>query len=130
VPVEAHIKEHPAWFKRFDAVWTPTVLLLDSEGKERVRLEGYLTHGSFDAWLRCGLGHLAFARKRFADAERWFDEVATRHADSHFGAEATYYRGVARYSATRDHAVLKALAPELQQKYPGTIWAEKSIPWE
>jgi uncharacterized protein YyaL (SSP411 family) len=33
LPVRAHIKEHPAWFHRFDAVWTPTVLLLDSAGK-------------------------------------------------------------------------------------------------
>jgi thioredoxin-related protein len=39
---KAHIKEHPAWFHRFKAVWTPTVLLLDKDGKERVRLEGYL----------------------------------------------------------------------------------------
>jgi hypothetical protein len=34
LPVKAPIKEHPAWFHRFDAVWTPTVLLLDSEGKD------------------------------------------------------------------------------------------------
>jgi thioredoxin-related protein len=44
LPVEAHIKEHPAWFHRFAAVWTPTVLLLDADGKERVRLEGYLSN--------------------------------------------------------------------------------------
>src|SRR5581483_4474368 len=27
VPLEAHIKEHPAYFKRFEAVWTPTILV-------------------------------------------------------------------------------------------------------
>jgi hypothetical protein len=110
-------------------VWTPTVLLLDSEGKERVRLEGYLLHHDFDAWLRCGLGRLAFARKKFPEAERWYDEVASAFADSHFAAEATYYRGVARYSASRDHELLKSLAVELQQRFPGTVWADRSIPW-
>lgn len=30
---KTRIKEHPAWFPRFDAVWAPTLLLLDSEGK-------------------------------------------------------------------------------------------------
>ncbi len=35
LPAKAQIKEHPAWFHRFDAVCTPTVLLLDSESKER-----------------------------------------------------------------------------------------------
>ena len=30
-----------------DAVWTPTVLPLDSKRKERVRLEGYLPNDDF-----------------------------------------------------------------------------------
>src|SRR5689334_6816478 len=51
VPVEAHIKEHPAWFKRFDVNWTPTVLILDSQGKERHRIEGYLPKEEFEAQL-------------------------------------------------------------------------------
>jgi hypothetical protein len=55
LPVKAHIKEHPAWFHRFDAVWTPTVLLLDAAGKERVRLEGYLPNNDFIAALKNGL---------------------------------------------------------------------------
>ena len=36
---EPHIKEHPAWFHRFDAVWMATKFLLDSEGKEPVHAE-------------------------------------------------------------------------------------------
>jgi hypothetical protein len=36
LPVKAHIKGHPPWFQGFDAVSTPTVLLLDAAGKERV----------------------------------------------------------------------------------------------
>jgi len=129
VAVEAHVKEHPAWFKRFEAVWTPTVLLLDSAGRERVRLEGYLTKPDFDAWLRCGLGRLAFVRKRFGDAERWYDEAARDFADSHFGAEAMYWRGVSRYSASRDHTLLHGLAEELRARYPDSVWASSSLPW-
>lgn len=105
------------------------MLLLDGEGKERVRLEGYLTRTDFDAWLRCGLGRLAFVRKRFADAERWYDEVAREFTGSHFGAEAMYWRGVARYSASRDHTVLHALGEELSARYPDSVWASKSLPW-
>ena len=46
-------------FHRFDTVWTPTVLLLDSEGKERARLEGYLPNNDFVAALMSGLGRMA-----------------------------------------------------------------------
>lgn len=105
------------------------MLLLDSEGKERVRLEGYLTKNDFDAWLRCGLGRLAVVRKKWADAEPWYDEVASRFAQSHYAPEAMYWRGVSRYSATQDHTVLGKLARELQQTYPTSVWADKSIPW-
>ena len=29
MPLEAHIKEHPAYFHRFDSAWTPTAIILD-----------------------------------------------------------------------------------------------------
>jgi TolA-binding protein len=129
VPVQAHVKEHPVWFHRFDAVWTPTILLFDDAGKERVRLEGYLPTRDFNAALRCGLGRLAFVRKQFADAERWYDEVVTRFTESHVAAEAMFWRGVSRYSATHDHAVLKNVAEDLQKTYPASGWAVKVLPW-
>ncbi len=129
LPVEAHIKEHPVWFHRFDAVWTPTVLLLDSDGKERVRLEGYLPNSDFMAALMNGLGRVAFVRKKYTDAERQYAEVLTRFGDSHFAAEAMYWRAVSQYSASHDHAVLGKVAEALQKTYPSSIWASKSIPW-
>src|SRR5579864_3770885 len=81
---------HPPWFHRFGAVWTPTVLLFDNEGKERVRLEGYLPNNDFMAALRNGLGRIAFVHKKYADAERWYGEVVARFTSSHFAPEAMY----------------------------------------
>jgi hypothetical protein len=129
VPVEAHIKEHPAWFHRFEAVWTPTVLLFDSHGKERVRLEGYLTNIDFMAALTSGLGRIAFVQKKYADAQRWYDDVVTRFGQSHSAPGAMYWRAVARYSATHDHTVLSKVAEELTTTYPSSVWASKAIPW-
>ncbi|HUJ80272.1 MAG TPA: hypothetical protein VLW83_00240 [Candidatus Acidoferrales bacterium] len=92
-PVKAHIKEHPAWFHRFDAVWTPTVLLLDAAGKERVRLEGYLPNNDFMAALKNGLGRIAFVQKKYGDAERWYGDVVARCGDSHFAARSDVLAG-------------------------------------
>lgn len=127
--MEAHIKEHPAWFHRFDAVWTPTVLLLDSEGKERVRLEGYLNKSDFNAWLQAGLGRLAFMRKRWDEAERWYDQVLQSAPDSPSAPEAMYWRSVSHYKGTNDHTILGQVAKDLPQRYPGSVWAEKTLPW-
>ena len=127
--VEAHIKEHPAWFHRFEAVWTPTILLFDSDGKERVRLEGYLPNIDFVAALTSGLGRIALTQKKHADAERFYDEAVTRFGQSHSAPGAMYWRAVARYGATHDHTILTRVAEELRRTYPSSVWASKAIPW-
>lgn len=127
--MKAHIKEHPAWFHRFQVVWTPTVLLLDSDGEERARLEGYLPTADFLAALEAGLGRIAFVSKKYADAERWYGDVVTRFARSHTAPGAMYWRAVARYKATNDHTVLDKVAEELRSTYPSSIWCSKATPW-
>jgi hypothetical protein len=105
------------------------VLLLDSEGKERVRLEGYLPNNDFVVALMSGLGRIAFVHKKYADAERWYGEVVTRFATSHIAPGAMYWRAVAHYKATNDHTVLGKVAEELRATYPSSVWASKAIPW-
>src|SRR4029079_16539585 len=78
VPLEAHIKEHPAYFKRFEAVWTPTVLILDHNGVERYRLEGYLPVHELRPQLELALARVAFMNKDWAGAERGYTEVLDR----------------------------------------------------
>jgi hypothetical protein len=117
------------WFHRFDAVWTPTVLLLDSDGKERVRLEGYLPNEDFVAALEQGLGRIAFVHKKYDDAARWYNDVVTRFGPSHSAAAATYWLAVTQYRMTRDHSVLTRVAEELRVNYPSSVWATKAIPW-
>jgi hypothetical protein len=105
------------------------VLLLDSDGKEQVRLEGYLTNEDFNAALEGGLGRIAFVQKKYADAERWYGDVVNRFNKSHAAAGAMYWRAVAHYKATNDHTVLGKVAEELRSAHPSTVWASKAIPW-
>jgi TolA-binding protein len=110
-------------------VWTPTVLLLDSESKERVRLEGYLPNDDFRAALESGLGRIAFVHKQYADAERWYGDVVARFGHSHSAPGAMYWRAVTQYKATNDHTVLGKVAEDLRSRYPSSVWASKAIPW-
>ena len=105
------------------------MLLLDSEGKERVRLEGYLPKDDFTAALESGLGRIAFVHKKYADAERWYGDVVTRFGDSHSAPEAMYWRAVTQYKAANDHTVLSKFAEELRSSYPSSVWASKATPW-
>lgn len=129
MPLSAHIKEHPVYFHRFDALWTPTVLILDPKGVERHRIEGYLPKNEFRAQLEMGLARVAFMSKDWADAERRYAEIVDRYPNTKSAPEALYWKGVSRYKATNDHTVLGEMPGQFQQKYSDSIWALKTAAW-
>lgn len=129
MPLEAHIKEHPAYFKRFQAIWTPTILVLDSEGVERYRIEGYLPKDWFRARLQMGRARVLFMHKKFADAQEIYADVGNRYGTLAIAAEAIYWRDVCKYKATNDHTSLGVAARELAEKFPSDEWRLKSLPW-
>ena len=129
MPVEAHIKEHAAWFHRFDVLWTPSVLIFDPDGKERFRIEGYLPRDEFRAQLELGLARVAFMGKEWGDAERRYGEVLDRYPESAAAPEAQYWQGVARYKATQDHTALSDTAARFRNRYQESIWAKRASIW-
>jgi outer membrane protein assembly factor BamD (BamD/ComL family) len=110
-------------------VWTPTALILDSDGKERWRVEGYLPKDEFRAQLEMGLARIAFMHKQWADAEQRYSQVIGRYPDTAAAPEAVYWRGVAQYKRTNDHTVLGGVAEQLTQGYPDSAWAQKASVW-
>ena len=102
---------------------------MDPEGHERWRLEGYLPIDEFNALLELGLARIAFMKKDWGVAETHFAKVLEEHPDSKFIPEATYYKGVCRYSTSHDSAELANTAATLNEKYPGNQWQLRSIPW-
>ncbi len=105
------------------------MVLLDPEGKERFRIEGYLGNREFLATLRNGLGRLAFFRKDYPEAERWYGEVAQNFNDTQAAPEAVYWHSVSEYRRTQDHTALGRASQQLRDAYPESVWAMKSIPW-
>jgi TolA-binding protein len=129
VPVKIHVKEQPAAMERFGVLWTPTVIILDPDGTERHKFEGYLAPDEFRAQVLLGLGHSALARKQFDVAERHFREVVDKLGSTDAAAEAQYWAGVARYKASNDPAALKETAKAFSQRYADSVWAQKASVW-
>ena len=105
------------------------MLILDADGVERHRLEGYLPPDEFRAQLEMGLARIAFMSKKWADAARRYAEVVARYPDSKAAPEALYWKGVSHYKATNDHTVLGELPGQFEQKYPDSVWALKTAAW-
>ena len=134
IPVRVHVRENAEAFKRlgqrFNAQWTPTTLLVDPEGQERHRIEGFLPKEDFVAQLALGLAHSAFARGQFAEAAPLFQQVVDRHPNTESAPEALYWGGVSRYKATSDAGALTDTARAFSEKYTDGSWAKKASVWK
>ncbi len=133
VPIRVHVRDQRDEFKRlgarFGVQWTPTILVLDANGEERHRIEGFLPVDDLLPQLLLGLGHAAFAQSTFGEAESRFGDVVDRYPNSDAAAEALYWKGVSRYKATDDASALTATAREFTQRYSDTPWAKKASVW-
>jgi hypothetical protein len=106
------------------------VVILDPNGKERYRIEGYLPVEEFRAQLELGLARVAFTNKNWKEAERRYAAVLERYPNSKTAPEALYWKGVSNYKISNDHTVLGDLPELFQQKYPDTIQALKTVAWK
>ena len=133
MPVRVHVRNQADEFKRlgerYGVQWTPTILVIDSSGQERHRVEGFLPVQDFLAQLELGLAHSDFARSKFAEAERGYREVVKRNPETEAAPEALYWAGVARYKASGDAGALSDTAKQFQERYQSSSWAKKASVW-
>jgi TolA-binding protein len=133
VPVRAHVKENQEEFQRlgakYDAQWTPTILILDGEGQERHRIEGFLPADDFLSQLALGAAKAAFSAGDFQRAERLFEDVLQKHPRTDAAPEAQYWSGVSRYKATNDASALAGTYKKFQERYSDSTWAKKASVW-
>jgi len=133
VPARVNVRQQPEEFQRqgerFKAFWTPTTLILEPDGTERHRVEGFLPAEELLAQLTLGLGRAAFARQEWEHARRHFEEVVDKYPTTSAAPEAVYWAGVSRYKATNDVGALKETRRQLETRYSDTEWAKRASIW-
>jgi hypothetical protein len=129
IPVRIQVRENPQAMERFNVQWTPTIVLLGSDGKEQHRIEGFLDTEDFLAQLTLGLAKIAFARQEWDRAAERYGEVLDRFPATEAAPEAQYWRGVTRYKATNDAAALGETARAFKERYADSTWARKASIW-
>ena len=133
LPARVHVREDSALFRKYGeqygAQWTPTVLMLDPEGVERHRIEGFLPNDDFLAQLMLGRAQIDFAAERWQDAERGFRQIVEQLPDTDAAPEALYWAGVAPYKATHDSRSLRKTGEEFKHRYQDSAWAKKASVW-
>jgi thiol-disulfide isomerase/thioredoxin len=112
-------------------LWTPTLLVLDHEGREVRRAVGYLPPQDFAGELELGLGLAALYHSRPGDALERFKRLARGHANAEIASEAAYWAGVAAYrKGGRDIDGLRVEWGVLSAKFAGSPWHARADVFE
>lgn len=114
---------------QFQVRWTPTLITLDSSGKEHHRTLGFLPPEELIPSLMLGMAKVEFNAERPDAALRQLESLLREYPQCAAAPEALYLRGVCRYKTTHDAAPLKEAHEELKAKYPGSEWVSRSKPY-
>jgi hypothetical protein len=133
LPIRVHVRDPDGLYarvsERLNVHWTPTVLILDEDGVERHRIEGFVPLDDFLAQVKLGLAKTALQRGALEDAERRFREVVAEHPQSDPAPEALYWAGVAKYKGKNDANALAETAQAFTTQYTDSVWAKKASVW-
>ena len=113
----------------FNVNWTPTIVTLDSEGKEHHRTLGFLPPDEFISSLMLGIGKTHFDLGSFDEAISTLETLVKKCPQSKAAPEAIYYHGVSSFMIAHDASHLKKAYERLKAEYPDNEWAFRAWPY-
>ena len=127
IPVKLDITEAAAApiLQRYRHIWTPDLRLLDTDGTELYRWDGYLPPFEFAPRLLTGVGQARLRQKDFAAAIDAYGDAVTRFPTALAAPEAQYYLAVSRYRQSHESSDLLKAWHELEKAYPYSEWTVK-----
>ena len=128
VPLRIPFDAEP-YAKDFNVKWTPTIITLDTDGREHHRTMGFLLPKDFIPSLYLGIGKSSFDTENIDKALVYFDNLLTMFPKSDSAPEGTYLQGVSLYKSTDNPTPLKEAYEKLKLKYPASEWTKRAFPY-
>lgn len=113
----------------YDVTWTPSLLILDAEGKEYHRVVGFLTPEEIVPAILLGMAKAYFSMNNFDRALQCLERIVTDYGKSDSMPEALFLKGVCRYKNTNDPMPLRKAYDELAVKFPDNLWTRRAFPY-
>jgi hypothetical protein len=112
----------------FNVQGAPTLILLDTSGKEHYRAVGFIPTEEMIPLLLFGIAKTYFDLDQVDQAIQKLDVIISEHPKSYTAPEATYLRGVYGYKSTRDRKHLWQAFVKLRHEYKQSGWAIRALP--
>jgi len=116
-------------YDEYNAIWTPTLIILDYQGHEVQRTIGFLEPSKFLALMLLGIAKVQLSKGEFDAANVQLKRLIERYPESSAVPEAMYFSGVNFYKQTNDPAQLKTAYEKLNIQYPGNSWTKRAAPY-
>jgi len=125
IPLQINVQTNSEIANKYRVFWTPTILVLDSNGTEYYRLNGFLPPDEFIPQLEFGLGMMALEKQGYKTASIQLKSVVDKYTRSDIAPQAQYWLGVSEYKDAHNVEALLNAWRKLRKDYPGSIWAKK-----
>lgn len=114
---------------QFNVQWTPTLVVLDDEGKEHSRTVGYLGPAEIAPILLLAIAKAYFNREENEQALAVYKKLIAEYPASDQIPEAVFFYGVVMYKHTHEPKHLRAAYDRLTAEHPGHEWTKRAYPY-
>lgn len=125
IPLQISTQSGSDLLNKYRIFWTPTILVLDAQGTEYYRIDGFLPSDEFIPQLKFGLGKMALEKHDYKKASNELKSIVDKYSKSDIAPAAQYWFGVSEYKATHNVDSLISAWRKIVEDYPNSIWADK-----
>jgi len=109
--------------------WTPTLVLLDGEGREHHRTIGFIPPEELVPTLFLGIAKAHFNRDEYDDALKALGRILEDYPRCDEAPEAIYMQGICLYKSTRNAGRLREAYDRLLSEFPSSAWFKRAYPY-
>jgi len=128
IPIQVRFDAQPI-ATDYNVKWTPTIITLDSDGKEHHRTVGFLSPEELIPSLLLGIAKVSFDSDLFDSALTNLNRLLSEYPESNASSETIYLRGVCLYKKTHDAKPLKEAYERLNARNPKDEWTKRAYPY-
>jgi hypothetical protein len=122
--------DHSELGPRYKVKWTPTLLIVDSDGVEHYRTLGFYPPEDLIPSLLLGMGKAKFNLPDRPAACDCFDRILADYPGNSLAPEAVYLAGVSRFIEGHDVSHLIGIYDRLEADYPASPWLTRADPYK
>jgi hypothetical protein len=110
--------------------WTPTIAVLDADGREHYRFTGFLSPAELCARIILDGAKVEITINNGELAVKCLNEVIENYQGTFAVPEAIFYLGVVKYMAGNEAKFLREGLDRLRKEFPDSEWTLKAKPYE